>query len=106
MLHCQIAEDLCILESPQYQDIESINAENERCTFTCVRSCKAVSRGAQRHQLWAVTSAGTEAGTEEEVISAVRLRRPETAQWGRDEEHMVWWEGVTVVLKSKKYNEK
>lgn len=58
-------------------------------------------------QLQSLTSAETELGDKEgEVTSAVRFQRPETAQWGRDEEHMVSWEEVTVELKSKEYNEK
>lgn len=66
-----------------------------------------VPKESRAHQPQSLTSAETELGAEEgEVISAVRFRRPETAQQGRDEEHMVWWEEVTVVLKSKKDNEK
>lgn len=58
-------------------------------------------------QLRSPTSAETELGDKEgEVISAVSFQRPETALRGRDEEHMVSWEEVTVVLKSMKYNER
>lgn len=66
-----------------------------------------VPKESRARQPQSPTSAETELGAKEgEVTSAVRSQRPETAQRERDEEHMVWWEEVTVVLKSKKYNEK
>lgn len=74
------------------------------CFYPCLQVC---SWGEQSVPTAVPDFCWDRAGDQEgEVTSTVRFQRPETAQQGRDEEHMVWWEEVTVAPKSKKYNEK
>lgn len=83
--------------------MEQIKAGNEDVLFLSFAGVDLAAEESGACQLQPLTSAETERGTKEgEVSSAVRFQRPETAQQGRDEEHMVWWEEVTVALKGKK----
>lgn len=106
-LHSQTTGDLCVPQSPQSEEMKEIKAGNEDVLLPWLTGEDLAPVESRVCQLQSRTAAETELGAvEREVTSAVRFQRPETAQRGRDEEHMVWWEEVTVVLKSKKYNEK